>query len=144
MNENLEMLNYIHKNAEMGQDSILKLLKIVPDSKFKETLNGQFEEYKNIYDESEKILKNYNTDIKNISPIQKFETDMMINMKTLKDKSPNNISEMLIQGSTMGTIQMTKRLNQYKDKIDKEIYQLGKKLLKTEEHNIEDCKKFLS
>ena len=69
---------------------------------------------------------------------------MMINMKTLKDKSPNNISEMLIQGSTMGTIQMTKRLNQYKDKIDKEIYQLGKKLLKTEEHNIEDCKKFLS
>ena len=144
MNENLEMLNYIHKNAEMGQDSILKLLKIVPDSKFKETLNGQFEEYKNIYDESEKILKNYNTDIKNISPIQKFETDMMINMKTLKDKSPNNISEMLIQGSTMGTIQMTKRLNQYKDKIDKEIYQLGKILLKTEEHNIEDCKKFLS
>lgn len=144
MNENLEMLNYIHKNAEMGQDSILKLSKIVPDSKFKETLNGQFEEYKNIYDESEKILKNYNTDIKNISPIQKFETDMMINMKTLKDKSPNNISEMLIQGSTMGTIQMTKRLNQYKDKIDKEIYQLGKKLLKTEEHNIEDCKKFLS
>ena len=144
MNENLEMLNYIHKNAEMGQDSILKLLKIVPDSKFKETLNGQFEEYKNIYDESEKILKNYNTDIKNISPIQKFETDMMINMKTLKDKSPNNISEMLIQGSTMGTIQMTKRLNQYKDKIDKEIYQRGKKLLKTEEHNIEDCKKFLS
>ena len=143
MNENIEMLNYIHKNAEMGQDSINKLLNIVDNSKFKTMLNGQFKEYKSIYDESEKLLKNYTTEIKNINPIQKIESNIMIDMKTLKDKSPSNISEMLIQGSTMGTIKMVKRLNQYKNKVDNNVYSLGKKLLRTEEHNIEDCKVFL-
>ena len=43
----------------------------------------------------------------------------------------------------MGTIKMVKRLNQYKNKVDNNVYSLGKKLLSTEEHNIEDCKVFL-
>ena len=143
MDENIEMLNYIHKNAEMGQDSIDKLLDIVDDPKFKTMLNGQFKEYKNIFDESEKLLKDYNAEIKNINPVHKLEGNIMLKIKTLNDKSPRNISEMLIQGSTMGTIKMTKRLKQYKNKVDINIYSLGKKLLNTEEHNIEDCKAFL-
>lgn len=144
MDENIELLNYIHKNAEMGQDSIDELLNIVDDPKFKTMLNGQFKEYKNIFDESEKLLKDYNAEIKNINPIHKIEGNIMLKIKTLNDKSPRNISEMLIQGSTMGTIKMTKRLNQYKNKVDSNVYSLGKKLLHTEEHNIEDCKAFLS
>lgn len=144
MNENIELLNYIHKNAEMGQDSIDDLLSIVDDPKFKTMLSRQFKEYKNIFDESEKLLKDYNAEIKNVNPIHKIEGNIMLKIKTLNDKSPRNISEMLIQGSTMGTIKMTKRLNQYKNKVDSNVYSLGKKLLRTEEHNIEDCKAFLS
>lgn len=144
MNENQEMLNYIHQNAEMGQDSINKLLEIVDeDSEFKQLLQSQFNEYKIIFDESEKLLNDMNKDAKGINKLQKMETYMMINMKTMRDKSPDHISEMLMQGSTMGIVQIIRRIKKYDGIVDRQIINLGKKLLETEQRNLDECKKFL-
>ena len=146
MNENVELLNYIYQNAEMGQDSINKLLDILENEtnqEFKNMLESQFKEYKNIFDEAEEKLNNFNKDAKGINSWQKMETYLMISMKTMKNKTPDNISAMLMQGSVMGIIQITRRLKLYKNKVESEIYSLGEKLLATEERNLEECKKFL-
>lgn len=144
MNANIEMLNYIYKNAQMGQNSINHLLEIIKDdSKFKNLLNSQFNEYKAIFDESEKALKEHGYEPKGNSTIQKFETYMMIDMKTLTNKTPDHVAEMLIQGSTMGVIQITRRLKDYTGSIDKNVQRLAEKLLSTEQHNVEECRKFL-
>ena len=66
----------------------------------------------------------------------------MINLKTIIDKTPSHISEMLIQGSTMGIIDVTKRINDYGD-ADKEILDLAHRLLQFEKDNQEEFKKFL-
>lgn len=54
---------------------------------------------------------------------------MSISMKTLTDKTPSHISEMLIQGSMMGIIDATKNIKKYSE-TDKEYYPVGKQAIK--------------
>lgn len=143
MNANVELLNYIHQNAEMGQDSINRLLEIVDNGDFKNMLRHQFKEYKHVFDESEIMLNDFNKDAKSVGKMPKMATYIMINMKTLTDKSPDHIAEMLIQGSIMGIIQITRRLKEYDGEAEEDLVKFAKRLLKMEEENIRDCLKFL-
>ena len=59
------------------------------------------------------------------------------------NKTPGHISEMLMQGSVMGVSQITKKLDEYKGFVDKDVYSLGEKLLKVEDRNLAECRKFL-
>ena len=142
MNGNIELLNYIHQNSEMGQNTLTQLIGIVEDNSFKEVLQSQFNEYKKIFDLSEEKIKEQNKQAKEINTFSKISTYMMINLKTLTNKSPSHISEMLIQGSTMGIIDITKKINEY-NSANKEILDLADNLLKFEQNNIEELKKFL-
>lgn len=47
----------------------------------------------------------------------------MINLNTLVNKTSSHISEMLIQGSTMGIIDITKRIKEYPN-ANKEILEV--------------------
>ena len=142
MNENVELLNYIHQNAKMGISTINKLLDIVEEDEFKKYLESQYNEYKEIFDESDRKLHDIGKEAKGIGDFQKVSTNFMINLNTLTNKSASHISEMMIQGSTMGTIDATKKLNRYKN-ADNDIRKLASDLLKFEEKNIEELKKFL-
>lgn len=142
MNANVELLNYIYQNAEMGKDTINQLIDISQDEGYKKLLQSQLEEYTSIYDRTDKKLKELDKEAKSINSFSKASTYAMINFKTLANKSPSHISEMLIQGSTMGIIDLTKKLKEYAD-ADQEILSLANKLLKLEQNNVEECKKYL-
>ena len=101
MNGNVELLNYIHQNSEMGKDTIKKLLNISKDEEYKNMLKSQLDEYKMIYDASDRKLKEIRKDAKELNPFSKISTYFMINLNTLMNKSSSHISEMMIQGSTM-------------------------------------------
>ena len=75
--------------------------------------------------------------------MQKGQAHMMISIQTLKDKTPSHISEMLIKGSTMGVIQMVRKIRQYKNVVDGDILYLGERLLNFEKQNITNCMEFL-
>lgn len=142
MDKNTELLNYIYQNAEMGKDTISQLIDITEDEEFKKLLECQCNEYKHIFDLANQKLEKLNKEGKNLNTLSKISTYIMINLKTLTNKTPSHISEMLIQGSTMGIIDATKRIKDY-DNSDEEILQLAKKLLTFEERSIEEYKKFL-
>ena len=59
MSEEVELLQYIYKNSEMGVIGIDNTITKVPDEKFEELLNNQKNEYVNICTETENILKKY-------------------------------------------------------------------------------------
>lgn len=143
MTENVELLNYIYQNAEMGKNTVSQLVGIAENKAYKELLLSQFKEYNAIFGRADKAIKKRKTQPKKIDMFSKASTYVMITMKTIRDKSPSHISEMLIQGNTMGIIDLTKRLNEYDD-ADKEVLKLAKRLLELEHSNIEECKKFLS
>ena len=148
MDANTEMLNYIAQNAEMGTTSISKLVEICEKEKecedeFLNLLKDQLNDYREIYDRCETLLRQRDKEPKNISTIQQVSTYWMINMKTLNDKTSSHISEMLMQGSVMGVSQITKKLDEYKDKVSDEVYSLGERLLKIEDRNLAECRKYL-
>ncbi|KZL89076.1 hypothetical protein [Clostridium magnum] len=142
MNGNTELLNYIYQNSEMGQDTLKQLMVMVEDDAFKKTLEYQYNEYKKIFDISDSNLKEVHREGKGINVLTKVSTYIMINIRTLTNKTPSHISEMLIRGSTMGIIDITKKLKEYKD-ADKEILDLGNKLLQFEQRSVKELKKFL-
>ena len=142
MDANAELLNYIRQNAQMGQNTIHQLMDISQDGGFQTLLASQFEEYKKMFNTVEKRLKTMGMEVKDVSTFNKISAYLMINMETLMDKTPSHIAEMLIQGSTMGVIQITRKLKEYKN-ADEEILYMGEHLLKLEQQNIEECKRYL-
>lgn len=142
MEKNVEFLEYIYQNTQMGLDTISQLIEIAKEETFKKLLEDQYKEYKAIFDLAEEKLKLHHTEGKDISTYKKVSAYIMINVKTLNDKSAPHIAEMLIQGSIMGVIDIIKNLKKYAD-TEEEIRSLGNRLLKTEEYNVEQCKKFL-
>ena len=68
--------------------------------------------------------------------------DMMLQLHGRGKQPDSRLSEMMIKGSTNGTIQMTRRLEDCRNAEDS-LLALGKRLLKTEERNIQQLKKFL-
>lgn len=143
MDSNSELLNYIHQNSEMGKDTIHQLMGITNDVGFKSMLQSQYREYNTINNITEQKLKARHREAKDISPLTKASSYISINLNTLMNKKPCHISEMLIQGSTMGVIDITKKINEYQMTADKEVIDLAGSLLSIEQRNIEECKKYL-
>lgn len=128
----------------MGQNSIEKILEIMDrDDEFKEHLENQFKEYKEIFDQADKMLNDLGEESKDINKMQKKQAEVMIEVKTMKGRSADHITEMLMKGNLMGIIQLIRRMKEYKGKVDDEVYGLADKLIKTEERNLQEGRKFL-
>ncbi|MNM89366.1 hypothetical protein D3C81_1015960 [compost metagenome] len=142
MDGNIELLNYIYQNSEMGKDTLTQLIKMTTDENFKNNLQSQLNEYNSIFNEADEKLKSNNKESKSIGTLTKVSTYISINFNTVINKTPSHMAEMLIQGSTMGIIDITKKIKEYKSQ-DQTILGLANKLLQFEQKNIDELKKIL-
>lgn len=142
MNENVELLNYIYQNSQMGVDTIEQLLGIVEDVAFESQLQSQYNEYKEINETAKSLLNTNGYDEEGISTFKKIKSDLMINMQTLTDKSSSHVAEMMIIGSNMGVIDAIKNIKKYKN-AEADIVNLMERLKAFEERNITSLKAFL-
>lgn len=142
MTPEVSLLQHIHQGAVMGIDSIKHMISLSEDSRFAAALQDQVGEYENVRNEAASLLRQQNQEPEGISTMAKMMSDMASNFKSMTDHSPSKLAEIMIQGSTMGTTNLTKQLNDYTGS-DKAVQSLAKKLLKTEERNIEQMKSFL-
>ena len=140
MSADAEMLNFIYQNSQMGVETLNQLITMIDNEAFKKRIEAQLKEYEQIHEEAKKLLNRHGYDEKGIGTLEKIMAYLMIDMKTLMDKSSSHIAEMLIQGSNMGIIDAVKRINQYEKEAEKEVTALMKRLLKFEENNVERLK----
>ena len=140
--DNEELLDYVYQNAEMGVNSISKLMEIVDDSEFMHQLDTQKNEYTAMKNDAEKQLKERGMTEDDLSAFDRARTYIMINMQTIKDKSVSHIAQMLMQGSTMGIVQALRKLREY-TQVDEPVKNLMQKLLEMEERNFEQLKKYI-
>lgn len=145
MNENTEILEYVYKNANMGAESLTTLLKAIhnKENKMKPIIEEQLKKYEKFVKDSEKILKKYKVELKEYNKMAKMSSWMGINMEMLKDNSDSRVASMLIQGLTMGTIEMTRKIEDYKTKVEKDVLKIAKDFLSFQEDSIEKTKPFL-
>lgn len=142
MINDIEMLNYIRKNAKMGCQGIDEILPYANDEKFRKVVESQKEEYGKIYEEADKLIHERNETPEDISAMTKFSSKTMTWMKTMNDPSVSHLAEMMYQGNAMGVTKITRHQREYGGTNPK-ICELANRLLKTEENNMDEMRKFL-
>lgn len=140
--DNKEFLNKIYQNAQMGSNSITYVSEKTDDTELLLQLQIQLQEYNEIASEAADALLENDNIPKEKGPFAQVGLWSSVQMNTLVDKSASHIAEMMMQGNSMGVIDMAKALRKYKN-ADKETVALGEKLIKTEEENFQRMKPFL-
>jgi len=145
MDENIELLEYIYKNSEMGVFTIKELLKDIKEkeNKIKKLADDQMKEYNVFKDKSSKLIKKHKYELKTTGIMAKIGSSMGIKKEVKKDNSDSQIAHMLTEGITMGIVDMETKLNNYKDTVDKDIYKLGKEFLKFQQGEVEKLKEYI-
>lgn len=142
MSDKAELLNFIYKNAQMGEESIGYLLQKTDDARMQKHLQAQQTEYRSITRRAKDMLQSAGSPVTDIGSMARMSAHMMVNMKTMTDNTPSHMAQMMIEGSTKGVIEMTKKLKLYEG-VDRQAERLGQHLLEREEQNIEKLKAFL-
>ena len=137
-----ELLQSIHQSTNMGREGIQSVLNYAKDDRLRQALEQQLVEYEKLAGASGKMLLERDEKPKETNPVAKESSAAMSAMKLMADPSASKIAEMMIQGNTMGMTQSLRNLNDYPGK-DERVRDLASKLLRTEEANIEQMKKFL-
>ena len=145
MNQNMELLNFVYENAEMGVHTLNNLSDILrnKDNKIKSLIEDELKEYNNFLKESEKLLKKNKLEPKKTNLMAKISSKMGIAMETMKDNSDPAIASMVIEGLTMGIVEMETKIENYKKIVDKKILKLSNKFVKFQEEEIEKLKTFM-
>jgi len=136
-----ELLQYVHKTADMGCDGILSVLDYVEDGGLKAALKGQMKTYQDLRREAEGLLRQRGVEPKGAGAMAKTSAEMMSAGKLMLDRSASKIAEMTIQGNDMGVTKTLKHLHDYNG--GGEAKELAQRLLAAEESGSEQLKAFL-
>jgi len=143
MKENINVLDELNKGACMGMDAIHFILDKVEDKKFKESLEVQYNKYKDIRGRINEVYSKYNSEDEphETTMMNKAMTWSQIEMKIMNDHSDSKIAELLLQGTNMGIIEGRKLLNN--KEVSKEVKDLIQEYVTMQEDSVENIKKYL-
>jgi len=145
MQEKLELITHVHKDAAMGYYTVKTLSEKLKDkdNKIKGFLEDIQKKYKEFSDKTKDILVENKISPEEDGFITKMMSSMGISKEVKDDNSDSAIADMVIQGISMGSIEMEKKIAAYKDQIDKEYLSIARDFLKFQQKTINDLKKFL-
>lgn len=145
MNENCELVLHIYKDAEMASYTLTRLLKDLKDkdNKIKKTLEDILKEYEEWKSNTKKYLKKHDAEISENGMMAKMMAGMGIDKEVNSDNSDSAIADMIIKGVSTGTVDMEKKIKQYKDEANEKELELAEDFLKFQEKTIEILKEYL-
>lgn len=121
MNETIQLLQDIVRNARTGESAIDQLLTISDNTEMRRELMTEKAFYHATVRSSEQALIRAGGKAEPIGPMSKAGMRMGIVFNTITDKTDSHIAELVIQGANMGIIEMTKALNTYSNASDESI-----------------------
>lgn len=107
-NENL--LNSIYQNIAMVLETIPEIRKITTDCDFKALIISQEEEYQNLSDSIKDTITSNGDSTEELNDLLKTYSEWMTKLKAMSDKNVSHLSEMCIQGYTMGMIKAIQKI----------------------------------
>lgn len=108
------LLQAIYKGGAMGTLSIQQLLPKVQNPSFRTDLRTQLSEYQKVMEKAEEQLKDLSVCPQELEGWEKLMLSGSLAAKTLMNKETSHLAEMMIQGSNMGIVTLTKVLNSYR------------------------------
>ena len=119
MNDTVQLLQDVVRNARTGKDAVEQLMNKAQGDSMRRELEKEKETYQQTQRESERALVDAGGRAEPTGPLARAGMWMGLEMETLADRSDAHIAEIVIQGATMGVIEMTKSLNTYDDADDR-------------------------
>ena len=104
--EEVEFLQYIYKNAEMGIIGIDDVYEKIDDNQFKKVLKNQRKEYEDVLIKTSSYLDKYDEEGKHNGLMAKVMTKMMSEMVPLKDNKTNVVAKMMMDGTNKGIVEL--------------------------------------
>ena len=142
MDQNENLLDEVHKSATMGYEAADLILNKLEHCGLRSQVERQSGDYHTLAQKAEKMMNDKGRDPKKETPMSKAMLWGNVQLSTLTDKSPTHIAEMMISGTTMGVIDLTKKLNQLKD-ADAGARRLAEEYLEGEKEHIDALKQYL-
>ena len=145
MKGKIELYKQIYQDANMAKTSIKDMKNGLKDkdNKNKDVLDDLIKEYTKYEKESKNTLKSLNSEPEKEGLIAKFMANMGIKKEIGNDNSDSHMAEVLIQGISMGSINMDKKISDYEKKVNQEDIDYARSFLKYQEASIEKLKKYL-
>ena len=143
--EKYELAALILKDADMSVYTLTGLLDDLKekDNKIKGTVEDILKGYERYLDRAKTFLEEKECDEKFESRIAKMMSRMGVKKEVKTDNSDSAIAEMLIQGVSMGSLDMEKKLNVYQKDVEKEELEMAEDFYKFQQDVINSLKKFL-
>ena len=143
-NNDMNVLDELNKGSTMGLNAIEFIRKKVGEPNFKNVLDNEYNQYKDISRRINNLYDEYTTEKQphETSAMNKVMTWWGIQMKAMNDKSNSNLAELLINGTNMGIIEGRRLLNQNPN-INKDIQAVLDEYVKMQERSVETLKTFL-
>ena len=137
-----ELLNYIRQTTMMGRIGIDAVMKHAQCRPMTDALRQQRAEYSEILDSATRMLSERGGQPEPLPMGARMGTAMSRMKNSISPPSTSKIADQMITGNTKGVIKSIQHHRQYLGK-DERITDLSKKLLETENRNIEQMKPFL-
>lgn len=142
--ERNEFISYLYETVSMGYEYTDKLVNILKnkENKINIYLKRYREEYSKYKEELEGIIRSENIDVSK-KIVANIMSSLGMNLEMMKDNSDTKVADMLIQGYTMGILDISKKLKKYDKYITTNDKRLANRINKTQEENIKELKAFL-
>ena len=111
MDRNEALIQEVYKNAKMGHDSIIDLIDRASDPKFRSEMTSQLERYRNYSEEASRRLQERGLKPNEIGTTAKLGAKLGMAFNTMLDTTTSHLAELMINGATMGIIDLEKKLN---------------------------------
>ena len=114
-NDNLNMLEAVVQNTEMGKNTLEQIVPMTDDARFKAELLRQQNVYRQLNQEAHTALAACGGVAQGQSVMAKLNTKVGVALKTMTDRSTRNLAEMLSEGSSQGVMDCVKSQKDYPD-----------------------------
>ncbi len=145
MKEKNELLLHVYKDSDMSVTTLTELLEDLKekDNKIKSVVEDLLKEYQSFLNRSKECLEKENIPLETEGIMTKMMANMGVSKEVKIDNSDANIADMLIKGISMGSIDMEKKIGDYKKEVEKKDLKVAKEFLKFQQKAIDKLKKFL-
>lgn len=136
------LIDKAYENARMASYAIDCLIERIDSPALEDLVRKQNEFYLQCVDDISNLAKSRGVELEDVSMMDKGMSYVSIKMKTMSDNDASKLSEMLVQGTTMGITDMIKSKRDYVVE-DEELTSIVDRIISHEEEFVNSLKTFL-
>lgn len=140
--QSAEILNSVYRNAQMAYEASSDVIKHCKNRELSREITVQQQRYKAVASRARRELAKRGEAAYDASPYVKTMAKMGIAVKTAANQSNANLARIMLQGTTMGIIDMQHTLNR-SHSAERGVRESAERLLEREQNFCNDLKRFL-